>query len=604
MRYRSIMETRQFADDVSRSVGTRESTLRNPYDVMSDSVPPSTPAEYSNRPLTTEDLYGNTQPDPMQTLLQTFADNSRNIEKALRMTSEKEALDEVKLQSLKTEDLIEFKSRAKRDSCKPIWHQVPAKLRRPLAFDLGAESLEAFCGSNDTKFLLALQKLIDDRNDVDPLKLLRLKTMPDSITSLDRSAVTVMLSSCCDLVEANRSLFAYVSEAEIKMILVDNLRPIYLRDSVKEFQFRIVGEHFKLLHLIQLINKTYQELTTAMQFGRIIPGSQLLVNSVQQETRGNRRQCWNCKEPHPIADCKVKCRVHKKHCPDIKKCLYANQKAERATAAAATTTAAAKKTTGKRANAAVVAATTVPGDADDDTDTEVPNLPLVASSVQSDHLSSSNQKDILIDSGANVLCLNRREYFDSLDESSKATTDSILVADGSPSVIQGTGYIADQPAKYIPGFNSSLVPASILTNNAVAVFTDDKLHVLADIPSTRAAISDIIKESDRKHSTLLNVARVNGLYSIDIDQLQTLCRSRDFQVHHDQANSSYFTVKLDNLGEIVRYWHLAWKHASKKDMVRIVKHQIFDDIPKELTAKVINKYFDDHRMGCKRSTMS
>ena len=290
-----------------------------------------------------------------------------------------------------------------------------------------------------------------------------------------------------------------------------------------------------------------------------------------------------------------------------------------ATTDAATAAAAAAKKTAKRANAARTAAAaaaaaataataTAAEETDDDDDTAVHQHPLVASSVRSHRPPRSEPKDILLDTGANVLCIHKEEYFDSLDKSSVSTADSISVADGSPSAIQGSGTINDQHAKFMPDFSSSLVPASVFADNTVAIFAGDRLHILPADLSTVQAVASIINTAESTNSTLLNIARVNGLYAIDISQLRTLCQTRAFQESHDQAvarvNSSYFTVKLDNLGELVRYWHLAWKHASKRDMVRIVKYKVFDDIPKELTVKVINKHFDDHCMGCKRSTMS
>ena len=96
----------------------------------------------------------------------------------------------------------------------------------------------------------------------------------------------------------------------------------------------------------------------------------------------------------------------------------------------------------------------------------------------------------------------------------------------------------------------------------------------------------MINYSDLHNTTLLNTTRVDGLYPIDESQLRTLLSRRDVRRSSDRANSSYFTVKLDNLGELVYYWHLVWKHASKQLMIDTVKNNIFDDLPKALTVGI------------------
>ena len=80
-----------------------------------------------------------------------------------------------------------------------------------------------------------------------------------------------------------------------------------------------------------------------------------------------------------------------------------------------------------------------------------------------------------------------------------------------------------------------------------------------------------------------------------------LLRGRsDFQAHV----LSYFTVKLNRFGELVRFWHETWSHASMTERVRIVEHSIFDNIPPELTVARIRKYFSRACVGCLHATLS
>lgn len=59
---------------------------------------------------------------------------------------------------------------------------------------------------------------------------------------------------------------------------------------------------------------------------------------------------------------------------------------------------------------------------------------------------------------------------------------------------------------YIPSFSNSLVPASVLTSNSVAMFARDQLHVLAATDSTVDALGTMINQSDSNNTTLLNIA--------------------------------------------------------------------------------------------------
>ena len=93
-----------------------------------------------------------------------------------------------------------------------------------------------------------------------------------------------------------------------------------------------------------------------------------------------------------------------------------------------------------------------------------------------------------------------------------------------------------------------------------------------------------------------------GLYPVTLNQLRAICGKpektglRDLRAHctepesvssHAVAHSSYFTTKLDTLGEIVYFWHCAWNHLSKKHMIAVVKHKLFEDIPAALTVSAI-----------------
>ena len=185
-----------------------QSLLSNPFDEFIDLVPSNSHVEFTTRPLTTEDLHLPLQTSSIQTLLQTVADSSRVIERTMRLANEKDTINNIKLKSLSTAHLVEFIGRAKRDSARAIWHQVPAELRDGLALSFNlSTSLESHF-SDDNMFLRCLQQLIERRGDLDPpLILLSGKHMPDTIVKMDRSSMMIMLSSCFKEIRSNPVIF-------------------------------------------------------------------------------------------------------------------------------------------------------------------------------------------------------------------------------------------------------------------------------------------------------------------------------------------------------------------------------------------------------------
>ena len=97
-----------------------QSPSSNPFnDVHFAQTPPRVVND--SRYLAAEDLYTPPQSATLQSLLRSVADSSRVIQRTLRLTNDKDATDDVKLKSLSTVHLIEFKARAKRSTARAIW---------------------------------------------------------------------------------------------------------------------------------------------------------------------------------------------------------------------------------------------------------------------------------------------------------------------------------------------------------------------------------------------------------------------------------------------------------------------------------------------------
>jgi len=61
------------------------------------------------------------------------------------------------------------------------------------------------------------------------------------------------------------------------------------------------------------------------------------------------------------------------------------------------------------------------------------------------------------------------------------------------------------------------------------------------------------------------------------------------------VGSSYYTnvpsVSVRTAAELIRYFHEAWNHSSKEIMCAIINNQLIDNLPKALTAKLVNRHF-------------
>jgi hypothetical protein len=147
-----------------------------------------------------------------------------------------------------------------------------------------------------------------------------------------------------------------------------------------------------------------------------------------------------------------------------------------------------------------------------------------------------------------------------------------------------------------------LVPGEVLTDASIVVLRGDCMHILSDSTNTNQEISRIVAVDNLNRSPF-HITRMNGLYPLTKEQLIRLSRLRGEDSLSVANKTTYFHTELGRLGDLVRYFHEAWNHASKTQMLLIVDNQLFIDIPPELTRETILKYFDDYCYGCKLATI-
>jgi hypothetical protein len=203
----------------------------------------------------------------------------------------------------------------------------------------------------------------------------------------------------------------------------------------------------------------------------------------------------------------------------------------------------------------------------------------------------------IADTGANALFIHKEDLFDT--GILPTAISSVVLADSKSLPITGTGSVGKFTGVYAPDFVQSLVPPTVLTDTSVVILKDKDMYLLS--PSASSKVSTLITE-DATIRTPFKVTRSNGLYGLtrsEFDRLIHISSEPSLLC----ANSTYFTTDLGRLGDLVRYFHESWNHASKDDMIAIVENRLFDNIPEKLTRLVIQKYFDDQCYGCKLATM-
>jgi hypothetical protein len=126
---------------------------------------------------------------------------------------------------------------------------------------------------------------------------------------------------------------------------------------------------------------------------------------------------------------------------------------------------------------------------------------------------------------------------------------------------------------------------------------DDKLYVLKLNSTVLECLSSVLKESKLTGEMLLDISRENGLYATTEKAIRkAFNKSKTSSSSNDpllQSNASFFTAKLSDVEELVRFWHINLGHASKRNMITIVENKLIDGLGDEITAAQIAKHFPE-----------
>ena len=203
----------------------------------------------------------------------------------------------------------------------------------------------------------------------------------------------------------------------------------------------------------------------------------------------------------------------------------------------------------------------------------------------------------LVDFGANGNFINSETAFDT-DSITSITDTQVFMPDESGANSEATGTFCGEKAHLLPNFDKSLLCSEFFTNQHCAVLAiEDSLYVLKLDSSVLNALSGLIANSELTGDMLLNIQRCNGLYATSEKAIRKAfkkAKSDKASPRHDlSANASYFTAKLSDVEEIVKFWHVNLGHASKENMMTIVENNLIDGLGDEVTVAQISKYFPE-----------
>ena len=134
-------------------------------------------------------------------------------------------------------------------------------------------------------------------------------------------------------------------------------------------------------------------------------------------------------------------------------------------------------------------------------------------------------------------------------------------------------------ADHVPALTTSLLSvSSTCSQGHVCIFQHDRLCAIRRTDDVDDALRDLLLLSERNFLVAYTALQSSGLYRLETPAT---------------AHAGYYhaTTRLNNLSELVKFFHDCWGHASVDQMCHIVSGSVFSNIPPASTCSVIRKYF-------------
>lgn len=373
--------------------------------------------------------------------------------------------------------------------------------------------------------------------------LLRKIAMPSTTTTVNVEEVRAYLIAFMDMYDATVQQFIKPREA-IK-IFRDGLAPESIRNEIAEEEdfFQMTTELATFLRECQRVLKHQSEKPFKKAYfqKRDIPDAVPREGAIAAVTQVN---CWNCGEDHHFKSCPYPCiqcgKSKKKH-------------------------------------------------------------PFALTCKQTDKVS-----DIIIDSGTSTTFSHKLTYLDKIR--SNIQSSHVKTATGEQIAIKCQGNMMGIEAMGIPEFTNTLISVSQMATDyhSISIFDEHGMMNILKSSEIENKLNQIKEIATMENLVNFTAPLDNGLYRTSWrefkDSGNRKAQIKEFQgieKDHIAALATYKTMQFKTLGELVQFFHEAWGHMNMNNMLRIVKFQLFEKIPRELTEPVIRKHFP---MICARCT--
>jgi hypothetical protein len=236
-------------------------------------------------------------------------------------------------------------------------------------------------------------------------------------STLDRTALMTMLSSCKQAFISNPDNFDEFSPGECKECVVANIYPLSFRRTIEAFSSRYMNPAYSFNALVNLIIQEFDLELSAINrlksqgvgglahvavdsdfFGLSVTNPSVDKTVGTATSTSTNTTCFNCgKKGHPAQTCTIICKFHKKQCADKMVCFREHRSAKQK---------AAKELA--KANLAIADAQVSIAHNSDFFGNNF--------TVSSPRMIEVGEKVGLIDTGCNALCLTKASHFDTVTQ--------------------------------------------------------------------------------------------------------------------------------------------------------------------------------------------
>jgi hypothetical protein len=428
--------------------------------------------------------------------------------KLITKSNEKDDVGKVKIKGVEFEDLHKFLSSYSCDSDLSAVYQLPKELRKAmekiLKVPMGISLINHYKDSigPNQRFIRDLTDYITSFRDFSIVSIIRSHDI-SSASEFDSSKIYTMLACCEQELFIFRAKVNAINSLEIKKSILNNIGPKIFRDYViNDYGDKILSDYCSIKEMINLVEQglsnysvyrrehkkfnTPQGKTTinATKVNSEEKKTEEKTQAVKSESKAGVRplSCWNCSKDHRVNDCPEVCRIHKKNCKNIFRCLKI-----------------------------------------DKTESDLAALKSseeISLCINPNGCSCTN----IIDTGASATATFSRELFNKDSIELDLKSDGVEVGNGNTIDIAGKGTIGNKKVHYVPELKKTVVASDVFqSENRVTIMIKDKLVILKNDCDIIDKLIEIERISEEKDLIVVEVQRENGIYPMTDEQVKRVC---------------------------------------------------------------------------------